>query len=133
MSTPTVKVDLTNKIMNGTLSKTLEEMPVRMARWTDEVLNQIADLMVGYAKVYVRVDTGSLRDSIRKERPRGPPPKRTIRVRSGGFIVNPKTGRLVDYAVIVEAKFPYMRPAWETVQPEAQMMIQGGFLEMLEE
>lgn len=124
-----VKVDLTQALMDGTLAQKLEALPIRMASWADEVLNQAADLMVGYAKVNVRVDTGALRNSIRKESAG----RHRVRVRAGGYTVNVRTGRLVDYARIVEEKYPYMRPAAEMVKPEMRAMIEGGFLEMLRE
>jgi hypothetical protein len=83
-----------------------------------EVLEQVAHLVVGYAQIYVHVDTGSLRDSIRVERGGEGLAWRQFRVRAGGYIVNPKTGRLVDYAAIVEAKYPYLQPALEMAAPE---------------
>lgn len=72
-------------------------------------LLEAAQFMRTMAKAYVRVDTGSLSKSIRVEHIR----QLAVRVRAGGYVVNPKTGTLVNYAVYVEAKYPFMRPAWE--------------------
>lgn len=82
---------------------------------TQAVCNEITDL----AKKLVPVDTGSLRRSIRKERGKGAGGGlySEWRVRAGGYVRNPKTGRLVDYASYVEYGTshmyprPFMRPA----------------------
>ena len=109
----------------GKVVQDLAMLPERMLDEAYEVLKQQADLMVGLAQVYVRVDTGSLRDSIRVERVA---PEhhlhRKVRVRAGGYITNPKTGQLVNYAAIVEAKYPYMRPAWDDIRADIHAMIQ---------
>ena len=82
-----------------------------------EALLEAADFMKVMAKIYVRVDTGSLQKSIRVERTAPTYHHHvTVRVRAGGYIVNPKSGRLVDYAGYVESKYPYMKPAWQNVQ-----------------
>lgn len=78
----------------------------------EEELVEMAHFMKGYAKRFVRVDTGSLKKSIRVEHIR----RLAVRVRAGGYIINPKTGKLVNYAVYVEAKYPFMRPAWEHIK-----------------
>jgi len=99
----------------------------------EEAIMQVAQLMSGLAKVHVRVDTGSLRDSIRVERGGQGMHWREVRVRAGGYIVNPKTGRLVNYAAAVEAKYPYMRPAWREVQPEALAIINRVCLDQIQQ
>ena len=77
-----------------------------------------AQLMKGYAQVMVAVDTGSLRDSIRVEEvpTQNEDYMRQIRVRAGGYVTNPKTGRKVDYAQFVEAREPFLEPAFEMVR-----------------
>ena len=96
-----------------------------------EVLMERAQLMKGLAQVYVRVDTGSLRDSIRVESGGIGEHWRRIRVRAGGYIINPKTKKRVDYAGIVESKYPFMRPAWEQVRADIEDMIKAKFVESI--
>jgi len=92
----------------------LPQMPEILWRVSQEVLRERLQYMVYLAKVMVRVDTGALRDSIRMQWVGS---KRHIAtVRAGGYITNPNTGRPVDYAVYVEGKYPFMRPAWEEVR-----------------
>jgi len=109
----------------------LAEVPDKLLEGGEQALVEVADLMVGYAKVGVRVDTGSLRDSIRRERGADTTHQRVMRVRAGGYIVNPGTGRLVDYAVIVESKWPYMRPAWDQVRGQVEEIIRRMCLAQL--
>jgi hypothetical protein len=112
------------KLNIGEIQRQLEDKAL-------EIMNQVADLMVGYAKVFVPVETGSLRDSIRRERANFNGDWIEVRVRAGGYIINPKTNRLVDYAAAVEAKQPYMAPAKAEVEPEITMMLENGFREVL--
>jgi len=85
-----------------------------------EALLDSAEFMRDMAKVTQapHIDTGSLYRSIRVERTA---PTRhhhqTVRVRAGGYIVNPKTRRRVDYAGYHERQYPYMQPAWEMTKP----------------
>ncbi len=120
-------------INKGTVKEDLAKLPEQMLQASEEALNQAADLIVGLAKVNVRVDTGSLRDSIRKERV-GPTYQyhRIVRVRAGGYIVNPKTGKLVNYAGVVEMKFPYLRPAVENVLPQLRMLLENNVVSEVE-
>ena len=73
----------------------------------------------GYSRVFVRKDTHSLEKSIR-----------TIPVTeeggvlkggwtAGGWITNPKSGRIVDYQLYQELYCPYMRPAASIVAHDA--------------
>lgn len=101
---------------SGTVKQDLAMLPEKMLDHAFEVVLDQAHVMAGYAQIYVRVDTGSLRDSIRVERGGKGKHWRTVRVRAGGYITNPDTGRLVDYAAFVESKYPYMRPAWQQVR-----------------
>lgn len=91
-----------------------------------DAIMQVAELIKGYAKIYVHVETGSLRDSIRIERGGEGKYWREIRVRAGGYIVNPKTGRLVDYASVIEWRFPYMMPAVEQARPELVLLLKSN-------
>lgn len=113
----------------GTTKTDLAVLPEKMLEYAFEVLLQQAELMKGLAQVYVPVDTGSLRDSIRVERGGEGEAWRRVRVRAGGYVTNPKTGRLVNYAGIVEAKYPYMRPAFEEIKVTIAEMIRARVVE----
>jgi len=82
------------------------------------VLKAVAEDVKKEAKELVPVDTGALRDSIRvivTAKTAGNITR--VGVRAGGYEVNPKTGKLVDYAVSVEfgtsrqMPQPYLIPA----------------------
>ena len=103
----------------------LAELPEQMLDYAFEVIMEQAQLMKGYAQIYVPVDTGSLRDSIRVERGGVGKNWRVVRVRAGGYVTNPKTGKLVNYAGYVEAKQPFMHPAWFHVCPTILDMIRN--------
>jgi len=122
-------IDLTKDFEKGTLKVALAELPEKMLDSAFEQLDQQAELMKGYAQVYVRVDTGSLRDSIRKERGGIGKNWRVVRVRAGGYIVNPKTGKLVNYATHVEKNYPFMRPAWLMVCHEIEELMRQGVVQ----
>ena len=113
----------------GRLKTDLADLPEKMLDYAFEVLMSRAELMKGLAQVYVPVDTGSLRDSIRVERGGESKAWRRVRVRAGGYITNPKTGKLVNYAGIVEAKYPYMRPAFDEIKADIADMIRAKVVE----
>lgn len=106
----------------------IAQLPEKMIEWASEVLKEQCDVIVGLAKIYVAVDTGSLRDSIRVERGGEGLHWRGFRVRAGGYIVNPRTNRLVDYAVFVEESQPFLGPAVESVKPTIAEMINEKIL-----
>jgi hypothetical protein len=113
----------------GTVKRDIMEIPDRLLDGAFEALMDVAHLMAGLAQVHVRVDTGSLRDSIRVERGGKGLRRAMVRVRAGGYVTNPRTGRLVDYAVVVEAKYPYMKPAWLEVRSQAESIIRRKCLD----
>ena len=125
--------DIFVDLNSGTVKQDIADIPNKILEGAEEAIMQIAYLMVGYAQVHVRVDTGSLRDSIRVERGGQSMHWREVKVRAGGYIVNPKTGKLVNYAAAVEAKYPYMRPAWNEVQSEALAIINRICLDQIRE
>ena len=93
-------------------------MPKAFEESVVEALDKGADDARDRAKQLVAVDTGSLRKSIRKEQYARPAGNILyMGIRAGGYIVNPKTKRLVDYAIPQEygtsrmRPRPYMRPA----------------------
>jgi len=115
----------------GTIKRDIAEIPNKLLDGAFEAINEVADLMVGLAQVHVLVDTGSLRDSIRKERGGHGLHWRMVRVRAGGYIVNPKTGKIVDYAVHVERMRPYMKPAWDSVRSQVEAIIRRKCLDYI--
>ena len=116
-----------------TVKAKLANLPEKMLDYAEEVLLDAAHLMVGLAQVYAPVDTGSLRDSIRVERGGTGMGWRGVSVRAGGYVVNPKTGLLVNYAAICEARTPYMRPAFDQVEPTIAEMIKSKVVEKISE
>jgi hypothetical protein len=106
-------------------------LPDKMLEYAAEVLLKQAELMVGFAQCYVPVETGALRDSIRVEHGSDGIGTREVKVLAGGYFINPKTGKLVDYAGIVEARSPYMRPAFDQIAPTIKDMLQAGVIEKM--
>jgi len=104
----------------GNLEKLAEALPEA----AEEGVNQVAQLICDVAKELVPVDAGALQKSIRVQR-RSEAEKFTAIVAAGGVAVNPKTGRLVDYAHFVEhgssqmAPRPYLKPAQMIATREA--------------
>lgn len=118
-----IKLELT------TAKAQLAELPEQMMEGAWEEISQVMTTMKGLAQVFVRVDTGSLRDSIRVERGGVGKGWRVIRLRAGGYVVNPKTGKLVDYACIIEKKWSYICRAWHVVCPQMMDLIKRGVLQ----
>jgi len=95
-----------------------QTIPEALEKAALEALNAAAEEGVEYAKAVVPVDTGALRRSIRQEpRPRREGDSYEAGISAGGGgVVNPKTGREVDYAAHVEygtsrtPAQPYLRP-----------------------
>jgi hypothetical protein len=106
-------------------------LPEKMLDYALEVLMDQAHLIVAYAQMNVHVDTGALRDSIRVERGGQDERWRQIRIRAGGYITNPKTGRIVDYAGVVEARYPYLRPAYDEVADQIVEMLKTKVVEKM--
>ena len=113
------------------LKQALDKVPERLLEGAEQALLEAAELMKGYAQIGVLVDTGSLRDSIRVERGGQGLRWRRVLVRAGGYVVNPKTGKMVNYARYVENMHPFMRPAFEQVRPQLEAIIRRRCLEEL--
>ena len=54
-------------------------------------------------------------------------------MRGGGYVVNPKTGRLVDYMAIIEAKYGAGKMAFDEVKGTIAEMIQSNVVEKINE
>jgi HK97 gp10 family phage protein len=126
-----ITLDLTDPAIKAKLA----ELPEKMLEYAFEVLTQQAELIKALAQIYVPVETGSLRDSIRIERGGIGKAWRQVKVRAGGYVTNPKTGRIVDYAKYQEfgtryvyGQF-YLTRAVEEVQPTIAAMIKEGVVE----
>ena len=117
------------------IKEKLARLPEQMLDWAEEVLLEQAHLIVGLAQVYCPVETGSLRDSIRVERGGEGQFWRKVSVRAGGYVTNPNTGRIVDYAVYQEEGTPYisgqhfLSQAVEEVKPTIADMIKERVVE----
>jgi len=98
------------------LAKTIPEALEKAAM---EALDEATRRGVEYAKAVVPVDTGALRRSIRQEpKPRREGDSYEAGISAGGGgVINPRTGREVDYAGFVEwgtsraPAQPYLTPA----------------------
>lgn len=106
----------------------IAELPEQMMEGAWEEIIQLMTTMKGFAQVFVLVDTGALRDSIRVERGGKGKGWRVIRLRAGGYVINQKTGRLVDYACIIERKHSYICRAWYLLCSNVENLIRRGVL-----
>jgi len=52
-----------------------------------------------------------------------------VRVRAGGYITNPKTHRVVDYAAILEARYHCGRNAFDSVKGNIASLIERRVVE----
>lgn len=91
-----------------------------LAKASEDAIKAVAVEIRDTAKGIVPVDTGSLRTSIRLQVYASPATYvRRIGVSAGGYVTNPKTGNLVNYASYVErgtskmVARPYIQPAIE--------------------
>lgn len=114
----------------GTVKQDLAQLPEKMLEAAYEELLQQAELMKGIWQVTARVDTGSYRDSIRVERV-GPTYHlhRMVRVRAGGYVTNPITGRKVDYAGHLEQRYHTGQLAFEEIRANIKALIQRRVVE----
>jgi len=115
------------------LEEKLSNLDVKLSRALDEALEEIAEKIRDDAKSLVPVDTCALRKSIRIEK-KG---KLQVSVVAGdGGIINPRTGREVNYAGYVEfgtsrmSPQPYMQPALEKNREEILKTVKRKVLEV---
>jgi hypothetical protein len=111
-------VTTVEELANGTLKAEIASIPEKLLEGAEQAVLETAQLVLGLAQVHVRVDTGSLRDSGRLERGGQGMHWRGVKVRFGGYVTNPRTGKLVDYAGHVERKYPFLAPAIREAWPE---------------
>ncbi len=124
-----IKLDVTDTYVKAKLAN----LPEKMLEYAYEVLMGQAHLIVSLAQVYAPVDTGSLRDSIRVERGGEGLQWRQIKVRAGGYVTNPKTGKLVNYALVQELRTGFMRMAVGEVTPTIATMIEARVVQKISE
>jgi len=115
------------------LEDKLSNLDEKLGKALDEALNEIAEKIRDDAKGFVPVDTGALRKSIRVEK------KGKLEVQviaGGGGVINPRTGREVDYAGYVEfgtsrmSPQPYMQPALEKNRDEILRVVKEKVFEV---
>jgi Bacteriophage HK97-gp10, putative tail-component len=126
---------ITVYIDDPNIKSKLAELPEKMLEYAFEIMMERAHLIVGLAQIYCPVDTGSLRDSIRVERGGIGKSWREVRVRAGGYVTNPKTGKLVNYASFQEFGTRYiygtyfLTRAVEEVKPTIEMMLRENVVQ----
>jgi len=122
----------------STVKNPLAELPEQMLDYAYEVMMEQAHLIVALAQIYVPVDTGSLRDSIRVERGGEGKNWRQVKVRAGGYITNPETGKKVYYARYQEEGTRYIAArrfigqAVDEVKPTIKEMVKAKVVEQVQ-
>ena len=118
MSSNAVRIELKLEGIEQFERYVLKIIPNGISNAADEALTETAEEARDIAKSLVAVDTGSLQKSIRIEKIARPAGNiKYVGIRAGGYIINPKTGRYVDYATYIEYgnsrtyPRPFMRPA----------------------
>ena len=119
--------------LNSNTKFALAELEDNLADWAFEALLEQAEVMKGYWQIFVRVETGSARDSIRVERGGEEKYWKQVKVRGGGYVMNPKTGRLVDYMWILEQRYGAGHAALAIVQPTIKEMIENNVVGRISE
>ena len=89
----------------------IKTLPEAFKKSLEEALDKTAKDARDRAKQLVPVDTGSLQKSIRVERHAWPAGNIIYTgIRAGGYVVNPRSGKLVGYARHVEYGTSRQRP-----------------------
>lgn len=115
------------------LEDKLSNLEEKLTNALAEALEEIAVKIRDDAKGFAPVDTGSLRRSIRVEKEGK---LQVSVVAGGGGVINPRTGREVDYAGYVEfgtsraSPQPYMQPALEKNRDEILRIVKEKVLEV---
>ena len=115
-----VRLKLEWKGVDALMRHLEKTMPDAFDQSMTDAMEETAQLGKERARELVPVDTGALKNSIRVERFATPAGYITYTgIRAGGYIRNPRTNKLVDYASYVEygtsrqRPQPYLRPAVE--------------------
>ena len=101
----------------------IAQIPDKLLEGAEQAIMETANLVLGLAQVYVNVDTGALRDSGRIERGGEGLTWKEVKVRFGGYATNPRTGKLVDYAMYVERRYHYLQRAVNDANPEMLALV----------
>ena len=119
-----VRIEITSEGMEH-LGNVLKKMPDKVREQAQDKLLTYAHKVKNVAYMMVPVKTGSLQKSIRVEVysvPAGYLVK--LGIRAGGYVTNPESHRIVDYAAFVEygtrkmRAQPFMRPAIKFYESE---------------
>jgi hypothetical protein len=93
-----------------------------------EILLDSAHKITVAAKSLCPVQIGALQENIRVEHT-----EKGVGFRAGGYVTNPKTGRIVDYASFVEDRVQFMDQAFWSVFPEIEDRLKNEVIETLRE
>jgi len=117
-------------MINLEVEMDVEPLIQRLSRISEEgkletirALEKAAEMVRDEAKALCSVDTGSLQKSIQTFKRQVDGVLCSVGVSAGGYVVNPKTRRIVDYASFVEygtsrlAAKPFLRPAFAAMKP----------------
>lgn len=110
----------------GTVKTDLSQLSEIARQAGVEAISDVADRIVMNAKGLCRKRTGSLEQSIRKECIGN-----SVRVRAGGYVTNPLTGKIVDYAVFEEAKTGFMKLALDAERDRLLALVRQRVAEKL--
>ena len=119
-----VRIEITSEGMEH-LGNVLKKLPDEVREQAQDKLVVLAHKVKNVAYMMVPVKTGSLQKSIRVEvysLPAGYLVK--LGIRAGGYVTNPESHRIVDYAAFVEygtrkmRAQPFMRPAIKFYESE---------------
>jgi HK97 gp10 family phage protein len=102
----TIRFDLHDPAVKTKLAM----LPEKMTEHGFEALLQQAHLIVGLAQVGAPVKTGAGRDTIRVERGGEGARWRQVSIRMNGYVINPDTGKLVNYMQYQEFGTKHMVP-----------------------
>ena len=93
------------------VKRNFNALTVALDPLTERILKSVANEVKEEARELVPVDTGALRRSIRVTSTAREAGKITrVGVRAGGYETNPKTGKIVNYAIYVEFGTSHQSP-----------------------
>jgi len=99
------------------LAKVLADMPEDIQRQITTELKAIGEEAAALAQMFVRVDTGALRNTI----------KSTV---EGTQLKLSAGGLSAPHAPIIEVKYPYLAPAVEAIKPQIDALLNSVQMEM---